>query len=391
MLAATPGRSAAPVGLSPDAQAAPRERLLALDNLRTVLIVLVICHHAAIAMGAAGGWYYVLPPPPGSPAPAILTIFTAVNQSFFMSLFFAISGYVTPASYDAKGPRLFLRDRFARLGIPLVVYFFVLNPILVFLVVHFQGRTTEGPLAFVVRHYRETVGTGPLWFVLTLLVFASIYAGLRVASGRTRERTGTRPFPGRARTLAFVLAMGALAFVVRLVFPTGWAILGLQLGYFPLYVAFFVLGVWAHGNGWLVRLDHAEVDFWGRAAWIASAAFAVAVFVGGGPATVNGGLTLPALAYAMWEPWLCVALSLWLLVLFRERYARQGALARRLTRGAYTAYIIHPFPVVCGTALVARIPVDPLLRFPVLCALAVSVTFALSDVIRRIPVLARIL
>jgi glucans biosynthesis protein C len=61
-----------------------------------------------------------------------------------------------------------------------------------------------------------------------------------------------------------------------------------------------------------------------------------------------------------------------------------------VSRSAYTAYIIHPFLVVCGTALVGRLTVDPLLRFPMLCVLAVTSTFALSDVIRRVPGLSRI-
>ena len=181
-------------------------------------------------MGGPGGWYYVVPPPPGSLAPTVLTLFTAINQSFFMSLFFAISGYVTPASYDAKGPGPYLRDRLARLGIPLVVYFFVLNPVLVYLAARFLGLTGEGLFAFVTRDYRHTVGTGPLWFVLALLIFAFVYAGLRIASGRTHEHTGTRPFPTSPQILGFVLAIGVVAFIVRLVFPTGWQILGLQLG-----------------------------------------------------------------------------------------------------------------------------------------------------------------
>jgi Acyltransferase family len=368
-----------------------RERLLYLDNLRTFLTGLVICHHSAVAMGGAGGWYYVVPPPPGSPAPTVLTLFTAINQSFFMSLFFAISGYVTPASYDAKGPGLYLRDRLARLGIPLVVYFFLLNPVLVYLTARFRGLTDEGLFAFVTRDYRHTVGTGPLWFVLALLIFAFVYAGLRIASGRAGEQTGTRPFPTSRQILGFVLAIGVVAFIVRLAFPTGWQILGLQLGYFPLYVAFFVFGIRAHGNGWLDHLDRSQARPWGRGARIATVAFLVAVFGGGGPDIVNGGANLPALAYAMWEPWLCVAISLWLLLLFRERFATQGALAHRLARSAYTAYIIHPFLVVGDTALVARTPLDPLLRFVVLCVLAVGATFAVADVIRRAPGLARIL
>jgi len=391
MIAGAPAPAATATGRPQGDLAPARERLLYLDNLRTFLTGLVICHHSAIALGGAGAWYYVLPPPPGSAAPALLTLFAAVNQSFFMSLFFAISAYVTPASYDAKGPRAFLRDRFMRLGIPLVVYFFVLNPLLVFLVVRLQGLTTAGLFAFLGAYYRRTVGPGPLWFVLALLVFGSIYAGWRVVSGLGRERTGTRPFPDTRTILGFVVAIGIVAFVVRLFFPTGWNVLGLQLGYFPLYVAFFVFGIWAHGNGWLARLDRTLVRFWGRAAWIASAAFVAALAPGGGPDIASGGMNLPALAYAMWEPWLCVAISLRLLVLFRERFATQGTLARRVSRSAYTAYIIHPFLVVCGTVLVARLAIDPLLQFPLLCVLAVTSTFALSDVVRRIPGLARIL
>ena len=188
-----------------------------------------------------------------------------------------------------------------------------------------------------------------------------------------------------------MVAIGLVTFVVRLFFPTGWEILGLQLGYFPLYIAFFTFGVWAHGNGWLDRLDRAQARRWGRGAWLASVAFAAAVALGGGPDHINGGVHLPALAYALWEPWLCVAISMSLLVWYRDRFATQGSLARRMSRSAYTAYIIHPFFVVCGTALVARIPLPPLLRFLVLCGFAVPATFALSDVIRRAPGLARIL
>src|SRR5262245_29828319 len=342
-------------------------------------------------MGGAGGWYYVIPPPPGSAAPAVLTLFTPVNQSFFMSLFFGISGYVTPASYDAKGPGPFVRDRLARLGIPLVVYFFVLNPVLMYIVTRFQGWPAEGVFTFVSRNYPRAVGTGPLWFVLALLVFGLGYTGLRIATGREREVTGRHPFPGPRQILSFVLAIGVVAFVVRLIFPTGWEILGLQLGYFPLYVAFFVFGIRAHGNGWLDRLDRSQSRLWGRRARLASLAFVVAVAVGGGADRVNGGLNLPALAYAIWEPWLCVAISIWLLVLFRERFATQGALARRMARSAYTAYIIHPFLVVGGTALVAQLPVDPLLRFPVLCAVAVGATFAVAGVVRRVPGFAAVL
>jgi hypothetical protein len=391
MLADTGQLAPRAVELRQEPAATPaRERLLYLDNLRTFLTALVICHHAAIAAGATGGWYYALPAPPDSPTALLLTVFTGINQAFFMSLFFAISAYVTPPSYDAKGPRAFLRDRFARLGLPLLVYFFVLNPILLWLIARFRDGSGAGLVEFASHDYRHLVGPGPLWFVLTLLIFASAYAATRVASRRTHELTGTHPFPSDRAMLRFVVAIGLTAFVVRDVCPTGWNVVGLQLGYFPLYVAFFTFGLWAHGNGWLDRLDQPLVARWGRRARWAMPLLLATPFVGG-IGQVNGGPNLPALLYAMWEPWICVGMSLWLLVLFRERWARQAATARRLSRSAYAAYIIHPFFVVAGTALVARLPPEPLLRFVVLCALSVPATFAAADLIRRVPGLRRIL
>ncbi len=389
----SPGQAAPRAVTAPESAATPtpsRERLLYLDNLRTFLTALVVCHHAAIAVGATGGWYYALPAPPDSPTALLLTIFTGVDQAFFMSLFFAVSAFVTPASYDAKGPGAFLRDRFARLGIPLLVYFFVLNPILLWLIARFRDGVGAGLVQFVSGDYRHLVGPGPLWFVLTLLIFGSAYTAARVAACREREDMGTHPFPSDRAMLRFVVAIGVTAFLVRFVFPTGWTVLGLQLGYFPLYVAFFTFGIWAHGNAWLDRLDRPLVARWGRRARWAMPLLLATPFVGGID-EVNGGPHLAALLYAMWEPWICVGMSVWLLVLFRERWATQGALARRMSRSAYTAYIIHPFFVVCGTALVAQLPPEPLLRFVALCALSVPATFAVADVIRRLPGLSRIL
>jgi glucan biosynthesis protein C len=373
----------------------PKERLLYLDNLKTFLTVLVICHHSAIAFGAAGGWYYVIPPPPGSIAPLLLTFFAGINQAFFMSLFFGISAYFTPASYAAKGPGPFLRDRFVRLGIPLLVYFFALNPAVLYLARRFAGRAPEGFLAFVGEDYLRRCGTGPLWFILALLIFGTVYAVWRALGVRATERAATRPLPGNGAVLRFVLGIGLVAFALRIPFPVGWEILGLQLGYFPLYVSFFVFGLLAHENGWLRDLSRVQARLWFGAAALASLAMPAILLLGGGMRgdadAFKGGLHWQAFVYALWEPVVCVGICMRLLVAFRQHVAEQGSLARRMARSAYTAYIIHPFFVVCATALLARLPLPPLLQFLALCPLAVIPCFAASDGIRRLPGLARIL
>jgi len=46
-----------------------------------------------------------------------------------MGLLFLIAAFFTPGSYNRKGPGLFLRDRFPRLGIPLLICEFIIHPL----------------------------------------------------------------------------------------------------------------------------------------------------------------------------------------------------------------------------------------------------------------------
>ncbi len=107
--------------MSEQASAKPRSRLFHLDNLRIYLTILVIFHHAALASGGSGNWD-ILDPAVDDISPIFLTMFNAVNQSYFMSAFFLLAGYFTPRSFEKKGSLRFLFDRLIRLVIPLVVY-----------------------------------------------------------------------------------------------------------------------------------------------------------------------------------------------------------------------------------------------------------------------------
>ena len=67
-------------------------RLVFIESLRTVLTVLVIAHHSAITHGGSGSWFYREVQDSGAPFSLLLTLCCAVNQAFFMGLFFLLSG-----------------------------------------------------------------------------------------------------------------------------------------------------------------------------------------------------------------------------------------------------------------------------------------------------------
>jgi len=312
-----------------------------------------------------------------------------------MSLFFLVSAFFTPPSYDRKGPNQFLKDRFIRLGIPLLVYFFLLNPSLVYVVFRLDGRTRESYLGFMIHNIIGESGLGPLWFVLTLLIFASVYAALRVAARGSKKKGRTLPLPTNRQIFAFVTGIGLFTFLVRLRFPLGWEILNLQLPYFPLYICMYIFGVWAYRYSWLDSLRAEQANLWFGVSVGLIALLPVIMALGaasdGGAEAFKGGAHWQAFVYAALDPVLCVGISMKLLLVFRNRFNEENGLTRRMARSAYTAYIIHPYFVVCGTFLFVGLPLDPLIKYTALCPLAVAACFAVSNVIRQTPLLRQVL
>ena len=164
----------------------PAGRLVFADHLKVARIIQVVLHHLAVIYAANTSFYYMEPPHGDMAALLILVIFQLLNQAYFMGFFFPLSGYFSPGSFDRKGLARFLKDRLPRLGIPLIVFMFVLNPLastgIWFMPSSLTGVST--PLTW--QQYPTLIGAGPLWFVTMLLIFDFRYAVWRVTS---RNRT----------------------------------------------------------------------------------------------------------------------------------------------------------------------------------------------------------
>ncbi len=366
------------------------KRLCYLDNLRIFLMMLVICHHQAIAFGAPGGWYYIVRESADMLSTVALVIFVGVNQAFFMSLLFFIAAYFTPISLDGKGTRRFIRDRLIRLGIPLLVFFFLLNPAIMYLTAYFRREIQVGFPAFMLYHSLQYTGWGPLWFVLTLLIFTSVYL-LAVC---VHHANTALTWPGNMKVLAFVLGIGLFTFLLRIINPLGNNLFGLQVAYFPLYIAFFIFGIQAHRGSWLSSLHGRQATLWFRIALVLIVLLPVILVVGGalrGQAyAFRGGLTAQSLVYSLWEPFLCVGISMKLLVLFRHRFNKHSTVTSHLSKSTYTAYIIHPFFVVTATYFARNWPLPPLIILLILCPVVIVVCFAAANVLRQLPGLKRV-
>src|ERR1700722_14258314 len=105
-----------------EVHAAPtaRTRNLSLDRARTFLTVVVLIHHAVIPYT-----YF------GHTDPKFWIGFDCVvlaTDSFFMAMFFFLSGLFVWPGLARKGPLEYWRDRLIRLGLPFVICAFTIIP-----------------------------------------------------------------------------------------------------------------------------------------------------------------------------------------------------------------------------------------------------------------------
>jgi glucan biosynthesis protein C len=378
-----------------------RIRLAFIDNIRILLVVLVILFHLAVTYGGEAAWYYH----EGQADPitaTVLTLFVAVNQAFTMGFYFLIAAYFVPRSLERKGSKQFLKERFLRLGGPLAFQFLVIAPLLSY----GQGITLwgfDGSLwTYVGQYWRDyqLLDIGPLWFVEALLIFSVAYAlwwALARPPAHKVRREGAAP--GNLAIAVFALAVGLITFLVRIWLPVGWVFLPLnfQFPHFPQYISLFIFGTIAYRRGWLAAIsdDAARGRLWGRVAAFLIA-LAPVLFVAGGAlegstAQFRGGIHWQALAYALWEQFVCVAMVLSLLVRFRSRHDHQGGLARALSASAYAVYVCHA-PILVFVSLGLRnMALYPLLKFALASLISLPLCFLVGGLVRRLPLAKRVL
>jgi glucan biosynthesis protein C len=375
-------------------------RMLFIDNLRVFLTILVILHHLMIIYTGAGSFLYT--EGRQDTISAVLgTWFCAANQAYFMGFFLLIAAYFVPGSYDRKGAGQFLKDRLIRLGIPLIVYSWIISP-LTWMVITYVTKGYLMPLSdyFPGAKFEGIIGAGPLWFVEALLIFTVVYVAwrkmFRPVAPVPPVQFDSR-FPGSKVIALFAVLMGLATFVVRLWLPVDWKIslLNLQIPFFVQYIALFVVGLIAYRRNWLTNLSDSTGKRWLAIAIVLVLLFVPMALAGGaletGDGPFKGGWHWQAMAYALWESFVCVGMCIGLTYLFRRHWNQQGCVAKFLSPNAYTAYIIHA-PVITFTALALRnVEVYPLLKFGLAAVIALPLCFLLSNLIRKLPYTDRVL
>jgi len=377
-------------------------RIVALDRARTFITLLVVLHHSAVNYTYFGSgdrmrWLG-------------FDLVVLFNDSFFMACMFLISGLFVRDSLARRGPLNYLAIRAWRLGVPYLLSIVVLMPIAyypTFLRYHLPDTTDFNFFHF--WWHTLTIGpwpSGPAWFLWVLLAFDAIAASIWSVAPWAIEALGKplcalRYRPGVAFA-AFCVFSAAVYVPLRLIYgDAAW----LEPGHFPLpiqtsrillYSGYFLIGVGIGATDLSAGLLAQNSEWASRwKVWLAFASlfygailFLVYVhhnWIADFDSPPLSWRTAYALAFALFSA----------AMVFAEpapfmRFAKSPLrLLDAMKPSAYGIFLVHYIFIVWLQYAVYEPAWPAFVKFAIVFAGTLSLSWALIVLVRKIPVVAR--
>ena len=332
-----------------------------LDTVRLLGVLAVVALHATVAYSPLAPWWYVTDPGKSAGTGIVL----AVTDGFPIPLLFAVAGYFALSSLVRHGESGFLIGKLKRLGMPLVGLALFYTPIIAY--VDFLDKGGSGTffkhwlklLPTVLDWSLQSFGTLEsaaisrtllwpyhLWFLAVLLVFCALTAACGLVVAGLAAQDGRKAGFGRSVLLLAGIALAEGLAQVAFSDPT-WDRLGPFLAFqpsrLPLYLGFFLLGMYAWKREWFVR-HQVPGPLW---LWVLGVILAFGAMAATATGTMAPGPKSPVLpfAYGMARTGFGLAVTGLLAIVGQRWWSAPGRVARSLSSASYVIYLYH-FPMV---------------------------------------------
>ena len=356
------------------------------DNLRILVIALVIIVHTATGyVTDIAGWYYDDELTTSNFWSSIIGPLAGLGAFFALGPLFVLAGWFSTRSVAHHGPAGFARSRLIRLGVPLMLFVVVVQPL-----TDYIGNRWDEPNRTFGSYLKDTE-VGAMWFITALLCFSLVYAleeALRPGN--------TAPRPLRTNLL---VAIGLAIAVGSFVSWQFWTIdaevfLNARFGEWAQGAGLFALGVIGANAGWIDRLSATLTRRLGRLA--AAGMIALFLLFGLSLAPANDekialGIDAPTALFALLDGLIAVCFSLWFITWIRRRWSTHGPLLAKAGRASYATYFVHPLVLTLIMMSLAWVPLVPELKFLAVAPLAVVGCYLVGYALTRLPGVSNVL
>ena len=351
-----------------------QKRIVYIDFIKVFLTCLVVAHHAGQAYGNTGGIWLVS----DGPKLDYLRPFFFLNAAYMMGFYFFISGYFTFYSLNNKPVKRYLKDRFLRLGVPLLFFMFCIFGILHY----FLREPGTDYFSFLADlHFKEPpLSVGHLWFVASLLAYSLFYLLLVKFIKVGIQFSGNfKPW----YPLLYLLFLIPVSVWVRQAYPIDyWVtwIIPIEVAHLPQYLSLFLLGALFNKTGWLQSIAPITAFSY---FFLGMTLFLLKDFIFS---------KFPNLwSESIIESFLCVGLCIGIYSFFRMAFHNMNTFMKFLSDNSYGIYIFHLLIVVGLQIFLSNLSINTHLKFAIVTILGILFSGLLTSGLRKINFIRKIL
>ena len=328
-----------------------------IDNLRTTAILLLFPYHVFMIYNNWGERFYI-----NGRALLLPSLFVGASAIWMMPLLFALAGISAAYALQKRNARDFVRERTAKLLLPLVFGLLLIIPIQSYLASLCHGIDGANYLRFF-SYFGDLTGTdggftpGQLWFILYLFVISLAFLPLLVLYNKKCKAAWAGKIP-----LVALVAGGVIPVLTHPLLNIG----GKSLCEFASY---FLLGYYILSDEAVQeKLEKQRFLLLG----ISLLADGISVFLGN-----------MFFEFASW-------LSILAIIGLARRYFNGNSRAYTgLTKLSFGLYVFHQSWIVVCAFFIFKLTDAPLLQIPLILSSAVILTFASVLLCQRFSPLRR--
>jgi fucose 4-O-acetylase-like acetyltransferase len=341
------------------------KRIQWMDNLKSIIILIVVLYHVGGVYEGAGLWagFWIVDDPDTLTWVGILGI---AFDIFIMSTMFFISGYLAPASLRTKTVWIFIKRKLLRLIGPWILAVLTLIPLYKFFFLYSRGLPQEHWTSYFHFGAASTTAQNWLWFLPVLFAFNLIYSLIALIKVKIPKISITG-----AIVSAILIGVLYSLFVGGFTGFRSWThtiLFHFENERFLMHFMAFLVGTLCQHQGVFDSKPR------GRKLYIAVNAIAwipvtAHIFTRLYPFFYPEGFSFTVVYRLIWwiSFYISLAFMLYLMVeTFRRYFDKSGRVWNIINSNSYGVYIIHVVVIGFFGTLLLSLPLSPLMKYPLL-------------------------
>ncbi len=383
----------------------PNQRIDYLDAVRAFALLLGIVFHASMSFTPIFiGWAVM----DVSTSPLIAP-FLLVSHSFRMELFFLIAGYFSHLSLRRRGTAAFIQTRVLRVGLPFVLGWFILKPLIVASwimgneslrgEVHILNGLKAGAQSLMELPTGLFTGSH-LWFLYYLILISSMVLGIRAVTSlvprfqvwlaRSSITAARHLVTGRFSWPVLSLLSASCIWFMDI-----WGVDTPDKSLIPhwpvsaLYTGCFCVG-------WLLERHPTHLEEFTRITLLRTVICILAIAASIKLSSFQNDLGNPQIGIIRASFCFVYAMMMWALIalsigLFRHFLSRPNSIVRYVADASYWLYLVHLPIVVWLQIAFAELEFPWIFKLTAICTLTVAISLLLYDLLVRSTFIGQLL